>query len=331
MGTIHALAVAVAAAVLFLGLFLLLSVVRVKTRTTELPPRPASPAAAGRLVAHVEHLSAQIGPRSVHTPARLHAAQAYLAAELSALGLPPALQEVPYEGEVYHNLVVTLPGTERPDERVVFGAHYDTVAGTPGADDNASGVAVLLELGRALRDEPRRRTVELVFFALEEPPVFRTDRMGSHVYAAAARARGATLVGMVCLEMVGYYGHRKGDQAYPLPFMGLVYPSAPDFLAVVGNRASRVLVARVARALRQGCDLPVETLAAPAFLPGVDLSDHRSFWKQGYPAVMITDTAFYRNPNYHRPGDTADTLDYGAMARLVDGLAAVARELADGP
>lgn len=134
---------------------------------------------------------------------------------------------------------------------------------------------------------------------------------------------------MVCLEMVGYYDDRTGGQAFPLPFMSLLYSSTPNFIAVVGNLTSRGLVKRVARSIRQGSDLPVETLSAVSFLPGVDFSDHRSFWKMGYPAVMITDTAFYRNPNYHGPGDTIDTLDFRKMSSLLEGLVAVAKDLAD--
>ncbi|MDX9820939.1 MAG: M28 family peptidase [Syntrophales bacterium] len=248
---------------------------------------------------------------------------------LAGYGWSPEIQGFPYEGRMYGNVIATIAGEKRAAETVVVGAHYDTVTGTPGADDNASGVAVLLELSRLLRGIRPDRTIKLVFFCLEEPPVFRTPSMGSFVYAERAKAAGERIAAMISLEMLGYYGTAEGGQAFPLPFMSLFFRTTPDFIAVVGNLSSRRLVGDVAASLRE-TGMAVETLATVSLVPGVDFSDHRSFWKMGYPAVMLTDTAFYRNPHYHASSDRADTLDYGRMAVLLDGLDKAIRALA-GP
>lgn len=314
---------------LLLAAFLLHSVLRIR----EAPPvtRPPLPAEReGALYRHVEALSVRIGSRSLFEPRQLDAAREYILASLKGMGYLPREQEVLHGGRAFSNIIATVPGRGPLREIVVFGAHYDTVAGTPGADDNASGVAMLLEMARQLRGSSPGRTIELVFFTLEEPPLFRTPAMGSAVYARAARERGERIAAMVCLEMVGYYDARQGRQGYPLPLMGLLYPPTADFIAVVGDLASRSLVRRVAGALRAAGGVPVATLAALPLLPGVDFSDHRSFWKEGYRAVMITDTAFYRNPGYHTERDTIDTLDFGRMSRLLPGLVQMAGELAGG-
>jgi len=201
------------------------------------------------------------------------------------------------------------------------------VAGTPGADDNASAVAVLLEMCNRLKDYPPDRTLKLVFFTLEEPPVFRSESMGSFVYAREAADRQEAIVAMVSLEMLGYYSDTEGGQSFPVPLMSLMFPSTPNFIAVVGNLSSRGLVNAAAASLRKGGGVPVETLSTIGFVPGVDFSDHLSFWKMGYPAVMITDTAFYRNPNYHTAADKIDTLDFGRLSLLLDGLVQMAKDM----
>jgi len=281
-----------------------------------------------RLYDHVHHLSVAIGSRSVLEEDRLDRTKEYILAALRDQGIPVARQTVEYEGRPHHNLIVTIEGVERRGETVIIGAHYDTIEGTPGADDNASAVAVLLELCRALRDFRPQRTIKLIFFTLEEPPAFSTSRMGSAVYAAQARERGETIHGMIALEMVGYYTDEEGSQAFPLPGMGQVYSNRGNFIGVVGNVPSRELVQSVAGALRRASSLPVESLAAPAVVPGISFSDHGSFWKMGYRAVMITDTAFYRNPNYHTARDTIETLRFDRMAELLRGMVHVAHTLA---
>ncbi|MBN2321631.1 MAG: M28 family peptidase [Acidobacteria bacterium] len=299
--------------------FLLYTVLKI--RETPSVVRPMTPEIKKtRLYEHVEALSVKIGSRSVYEYARLEAAKDYIFTSLTAMGHKPELQTYTYEGKPFSNIIVTIPGKDQPEEVVLVGAHYDTYAGTPGADDNASALATLLELCRFLKDDQPGRTLKFVFFTLEEPPVFRSDFMGSAVYAESAHERGENIIAMLCLEMLGYYTDRKGEQGFPLPLMSLFYPTTPNFIAVVGNLASRRLVYDVAASLKKEGGVPVKTLATFNYFPGVDFSDHRSFWKQGYPAVMITDTAFFRNPNYHGETDTIETLDFKKMEALLRGL-----------
>ncbi|MDO9528003.1 MAG: M20/M25/M40 family metallo-hydrolase [Syntrophales bacterium] len=284
-----------------------------------------------QLYEHVKYLSVRIGSRSVHDYEKLEATKHYIVSYLEDLGYTPILQDCKYNGKIYNNIIVSIKGVKHPDETIVFGAHYDTVYGTPGADDNASSVAVLLEICRALKDFSPGRTLKLIFFTLEEPPLFRSKLMGSYVYASEAKRKGENICAMVCLEMVGYYSDKKGGQTFPLPFMSLVYPSTPNFIAVVGNLTSINLVKRIKNSINKSSEIPVETLSTVGFVPGVDFSDHRSFWKMGYPAVMITDTAFYRNPNYHSVKDTIDTLNFNKMSSLLVGLVQVAKDLSGSP
>jgi Zn-dependent M28 family amino/carboxypeptidase len=279
------------------------------------------------LYRHVEKLSVHIGPRSIFDHSELAAARDYISGELKKMGYEPFLQNFTHQERVFTNIVVTVPGIANPEETLLIGAHYDTVAETPGADDNASAVAALLEICRGLKDFKPRRTTKMVFFCLEEPPIFRTASMGSAVYARRARSEGENIVAMFSLEMLGYYHDQEDAQAYPVPVMHLFYPSRPDFIGVVGNIASHRLVQTAAAALRRHTWVPVETLTAVSALPGVDFSDHKPFWDEGYPAVMITDTAFYRNPNYHTPADTIETIDFRRLASLTSGLTEMIRAM----
>ncbi|MFA5182998.1 MAG: M28 family peptidase [Syntrophales bacterium] len=280
------------------------------------------------LYRHVEKLSVHIGPRSIYDYYQLAAAKDYISRELRIMGHDPLLQDFTNQERVFTNIIVTIPGIAHPEETVLVGAHYDTVAETPGADDNASAVATLLEICRLLKDYRPQRTVKLVFFTLEEPPAFRTPAMGSAVYARRARAEGEKIAAMISLEMLGYYHDREDAQAYPVPIMRLFYPSRPNFIGVVGNIASRGLVKNAAASLKRHTWVPVETLVSVSALPGVDFSDHKPFWNEGYPAIMITDTAFYRNPNYHTPSDTIDTIDFKRLSALLTGLAGMIGDLA---
>ena len=280
-----------------------------------------------RLRRHVVALALGIGERHVGRPTALHAAEAYIAGELAGAGYEVARQTYVAEGVASSNLEVTLPGRTRGSEIVLAGAHYDTVPGSPGADDNASGVAALIEIARALRDSRCERTVKLVAFVNEEPPFFCWGEMGSRVYARAARARGDDIRVMLSLEMLGCYSDAPGSQRYPPP-LGLFYPQAGNFIGFVSNLRSRRALREVVRAFKAASDFPAESLASPAIVPGVSWSDQLSFWRAGYRAVMVTDTAFYRYPHYHRATDTPDKLDYARMARVVDGLAGALRVLA---
>lgn len=268
----------------------------------------------------MQTLAADIGERNLFRLPALRRAADFVAGEWKAQGYRVAPHIYDVGGLPTANLEIALRGRVRPHEIVLVGAHYDSVLGSPGADDNASGVAALLEMSRLLVDAKPARTVRLVAFVNEEPPFFATPRMGSEVYARAARARGDDIRLMVSLETIGYYSEAPGSQHYPPP-LGLLYPDRGNFLAMVSNLKSRRALHRMVGAFRAHSDFPVEWLTAPSLLPGVGWSDQRSFWRRGYPALMVTDTAFYRYPHYHSPQDTAEQLDYEALARVTHGLA----------
>jgi Zn-dependent M28 family amino/carboxypeptidase len=217
-------------------------------------------------------------------------------------------------GRKVRNIQTTKPSV------IVVGAHYDTVPGSPGADDNASAVAVLIELAAM------QLPVRFVAFANEEMPYFLGPEMGSFVSAKRSRERGEDIRAMFSLEMLGYYRDVPGIQQYPAP-LGLFYPDRADFIAFVGDLGARALVTRSISSFRKNARFPSEGVAAPAAIPGVSWSDHWSFRKHGYPAIMVTDTAFYRYPHYHLPSDTPEQLDYERMARVTLGLAAMLRDL----
>jgi Zn-dependent M28 family amino/carboxypeptidase len=259
-------------------------------------------------------------------PAELEAAARYIETALSDLGYAVAAQRFESAGAQVRNIEIEIPGGSRAPEIVLVGAHYDSVVGSPGANDNGSGVAAALELARMFRNAAPARTLRFVWFVNEEPPFFKTDEMGSRVYARRSRARGETIVAMFSLETIGYYSDRPGSQRYPPPF-NFFYPSSGNFIAFVSNLASRSLLHQTIAGFRRHAGFPSEGLAAPAFIPGVDWSDHWAFWKEGYPALMVTDTAPYRYPYYHTPDDTPDRVDYARLARVVTGLDAVLREL----
>jgi len=276
----------------------------------------------------VRALAADIGERNVFRLPALRRAADFVAGEWKAQGYRVTPHIYDLGGVPTANLEIALRGRVQPHEIVLVGAHYDSVLGSPGADDNASGVAALLEMSRLLVDAEPARTVRLVAFVNEEPPFFATPRMGSEVYARVARARGDDIRLMVSLETIGYYSEAAGSQRYPPP-LGLFYPDRGNFLAMVSNLKSRRALHRMVGAFRAHSDFPVEWLTAPSLLPGVGWSDQRSFWRRGYPALMVTDTAFYRYPHYHSPQDTAEQLDYEALARVTHGLARAVSMLAE--
>jgi peptidase M28-like protein len=288
---------------------------------------PARQALSDRLRRHVQRLAGEIGERSVAKPTAAVGAAAYLEAELNAMGYIVAAQEYDAHGQRSRNLEATLRGSAQADEIIVVGGHYDTAEGAPGADDNGSGVAGVLELARSFAGRPASRTIRFVFFGTEEPPSFPTSAMGSRHYADAARARGDRIVAMLSIESIGYYDSDPGSQRYPFP-LNLAYPDAGDFIGFVSNLKSGPLVRRSIATFRRATPFPTQGAALPSWVPGVWWSDHWSFWRQGYRAIMITDTAPFRNPFYHTPQDTPDKLDYGRMARVVDGLEAVVADLA---
>jgi hypothetical protein len=294
-----------------------------------LPPLTANQVRMrANLEQHVRFLSHSIGVRSADNFPNVYRAATYIEHRLQDLGYQVVSQEFSAYNRGFRNLEATLPGTTRAQEVVILGAHYDTAEDAPGADDNASGVAGVLELARTFAQARQARTIRFVFFPNEEPPSFPTANMGSRHYATAARARNDQITAMLSIESIGYYDTEKGSQRYPFP-LNLAYPDVGDFIGFVSNLKSGPLLRRAIAAFRAHATMPTQGAAAPAWVPGVWWSDHWSFWREGYRAIMITDTAPYRNPFYHTPQDTADKLDYGRMARVVDGLTHVVRAVAN--
>ena len=275
-------------------------------------------ALAERLRRHVFTLAKSERNTDLETPAR------YIASAFGALGLTAGFQRFESGGRSVSNVEVSPSGPAA----IVVGAHYDTVPGSPGADDNASAVAALIELAGLLGKE--RLPIRFVAFANEELPYHMGPEMGSWVSARRSREQGEPLRGMLSLEMLGCYRDEPGSQRYPPP-LSFIYPNRGDFIAFVGDVGARALVHQAIASFRRNAKFPSEGVAAPAFVPGIMRSDHASFRDQGFPALMVTDTAYNRNPRYHKPSDTPDTLDYERMARVTLGLAAVLRDLARAP
>jgi len=294
------------------------------------PLRADEMALRDRLQQHVRMLAGEIGERQVWRPAGLDRAAQYIEATWQAQGYQVARQPVVAEGKTVYNLEVALSGSLRRAEIVIVGGHYDAVIGSPGANDNASGTAAVLELAHLLAGQQLARTVRLVVFVNEEAPFFRTDAMGSWLYARQSRARGEQVVAMLSLETIGFYSDVGGSQHYPFPF-GLFYPRTGNFIGFVGDIASRALVRRSIAAFRQHTPFPSEGVAAPGWMTGIGWSDHWAFWQEGYPGVMVTDTALFRYAPYHTSKDTPDQINYEHMARVVAGLARVVTTLADAP
>lgn len=280
-----------------------------------------------RLRGHVETLASRIGARSTSAPAGLARAEAYVRGELAGAGYEVSDEVFRADGMACRNFIVERAGRARRAEVVLIGAHYDGVLDKPAANDNASGTAALIELARALAQADVARTLRFVAFTNEEPHHFQTESMGSLVNARRARRRGDDIVAMVSLETVGYYDTRAGSQRYPPP-LSLFYPDRGDFIAFVGSTEMAPLVRHALGTFRAQASFPSEGTALSARTPGVGWSDHWSYWQVGYPAIMVTDSAPYRDPNYHTPRDTPDKLDFDRMTRVVAGLIPVVRDLA---
>jgi len=269
---------------------------------------------------HVAVLSLDIGPRTPYQGDGLERAARYIQDVFEDAGLEVAEQAYLFDGKRVANLIAAFPGAAAASAYYVVGAHYDTVPSTPGADDNASAVAVMLETARRLSGRPVPAPVRFVAFTLEEPPAFMTRQQGSRVFVRECRRAGERIAAAVILEMVGYTSLR---QHYPLILRFAGYPRHGGFIGIVGNRKSRRFGRAVLAGFRDNPRLPVESLFVPfdgRVLPATRLSDHASFWDAGLPALMVTDTAFFRNPNYHLPSDTIETLDFAFMAELVNSL-----------
>jgi hypothetical protein len=285
----------------------------------------AEVALRAELVADVKALAGEIGERNLNRYPQLVAATDFIEASLARAGLKPRRDSYELRGRACHNIEVEIRGA-RP-EILVVGAHYDSVFGSPGANDNASGVAGLLALARRFAGKPCGQTLRFVVFVNEEPPYFQTAEMGSFVYARRCKDRGDRIAAMISLETIAYFSDKPKSQKYP-PGLGFFYPSKGNFIGFVGNTRSRALLRDAIAAFKKERKLPCEGAALPAAIPGIGWSDQWSFWECGYPAIMVTDTAPFRYPHYHSSTDTPDKLDYDRFALVVSGMEKVIAELA---
>ncbi len=298
---------------------------------------------ANSLRGHIKTLSSDIGARSLtKNPGGLERAATYVEENFSAAGFKPARQTFSVSGyfndglwgathatQSTANIVAEIPGTTKASEIIIIGAHYDAVQDCPGANDNGSGVAAMLEIAKTLAKEKFPRTIRFVAFTNEEPPFFRSDDMGSYRYAKACKERADNIVAMLSLETIGYYSEKPDSQRFPVEALAMLYPKTGNFLTFIGKLDSRTLLTKCAASFIAAAKFPTQTLAAPADLSGVDFSDQLSFWRLGYPGIMVTDTAPYRYPHYHTAEDTADKINYDCLARVTDGLKKVVRDLAN--
>lgn len=279
-----------------------------------------------RLDKHIRVLSEEIGERHFEIPGSLERTADYIEQEFIAAGLGPVRYS--YADNTYHNITAGIRGSKKPDEIIIVGAHYDTVWLSPGADDNASGVAAMLEISRSLATFNAERTIRFVAFANEEQPFAGTDEMGSTIYARYVHQQGEKVVAMYSLEMLGYYSDKPDSQSYPAP-LSWFYPDQANFIAFVGNIQSGQLLWQSLNAFKRHSGFPAQGLImSERLVPDIRRSDHASFWDVGYPAVMVTDTAEFRNIHYHTVGDVIRTLDMKKMASVVAGLTMMLTDLA---
>jgi Peptidase family M28 len=277
------------------------------------------------LRADVQKLAGEIGERNMRHYPQLNAAADFIENSFSSAGLHPRRDSYELHGQACHNIEAEIPGTH--PEIILIGAHYDSVFGSPGANDNGSGVAATLALARRFAGRKPERTLRFVAFANEEPPYFLSGEMGSLVYAGRCKARGDKISAMISLETIGYFSDAPHSQAYPSPGLGIFYPKVGNFIGFVSNVHSRALLRRVIALFRRHAKIPSEGAALPAFIPGVSWSDQWSFWRNGYPGIMVTDTAPFRYPYYHSASDTPDKLDYDRFALVVSGMEKVIQGL----
>lgn len=280
-----------------------------------------------RLKQHVIRLTKEFYPRNEGHPDNLEKVADYLQNEFAQTSARIERQTYQVNNFNYHNVIASF-GPEK-GERIIVGAHYDTAGALPGADDNASSVAALIELAYLLNKTTLPKRVDLVAYTLEEPPYFGSKYMGSAAHVKMLLKQNIQVRMMMALEMIGYFSDEPGSQSYPLPLMNLYYPTKGNYIAIVGEFLKGSDVRQIKQTMQGVSDLPVYSINAPGFLFGVDFSDHYNFWQAGYNAVMITDTAFYRNREYHSPFDTADRLDYTRMGKVVQGVHAAILQLAE--
>lgn len=324
------------AIVLIAALFVAAVILVIQPKVTPVPSEPPE-VSPTRLEAHVKHLSVDLYPRSYDRMRNIERAAQYILQEFKAAGGDVTVQDVMVDGVKFKNIIAHYGPKSGPV--MVIGAHYDShgdeeegakylpgfdpQSHTPGADDNASGVAGLLELAYMLGRQQPTQPVELVAYTLEEPPHFNTENMGSVWHARSLKKSQRDVRLMLSLEMIGYFSDEQQSQSYPLAGMDFLYPDRGDFIAIVGKLSSFGAIRKCKALMAGATDLPVYSISAPRMLLGIDSSDHRSYWDESYPAFMVTDTAYFRNPNYHMAGDTYEKLDYRRMAKVVQGVHAV--------
>ncbi len=282
------------------------------------------------LQVHVNELAERIGERNLTCYPKLLEAASYIRGAWQGMGYEVSSQEYRVGEYRCENLEVEVPGTRKSKEIILIGAHYDSVKGSPGANDNGTGVAALLELARSMSGSPLDRTVRFVAFVNEEPPYFQTSVMGSRVYAERSRQLGERVKLMFSLETMGYYSEAEGSQRYPFP-LSFWYPSVGNFIGFVGNLECRSWVQRVVGSFRARANVPSEGAALWGGLPGVGWSDHWSFWQEGFPAVMVTDTALFRDPHYHTAFDLSEYIHFEFLTHVVMGLSGVLSDIGNGP
>lgn len=275
----------------------------------------AQEAGSDRLLTHLQNIISDSVPRNFQNTAELNRVAAYIQNTFEQNSDSVWLQTYTVNGKQYHNVVCSFG--RQFTERLVIGAHYDVCGNQDGADDNASGVSGLLELSRLLKDQPLKCRVDLVAYTLEEPPFFRTPHMGSYVHAQYLHDKGAKVKGMISLEMIGYFSDQKRSQHYPLGILKLFYGNKGDFITVVRKMGGGKFARKTKRRMKRQGLVRTKSISAPKKLTGIDFSDHLNYWAFGFAAVMITDTSFYRNAQYHQQGDTIDRLDLDRMAKVV--------------
>jgi hypothetical protein len=296
-----------------------------KNVVTAAPLSPDEIALREELRADVQKLAGEIGERNMWHYPQLNAAADFIENSFLRAGLRPRRDTYEIRGQACHNIETEIPGVS--PEIILIGAHYDSVSGSPGANDNGSGVAAMLALARRFAGKTGKHTLRFVAFVNEEPPYFLSDEMGSFIYAGRCKARGDKIPVMISLETIGYFSDAPNSQTYPSPGLGIFYPKVGNFIGFVGNVRSRSLLRRVIAAFRKYAKISSEGAALPAFIPGVSWSDQRSFWRLGYPGIMVTDTAPFRYPYYHSADDTPDKLDYDRFALVVSGMEKVIEDL----
>jgi len=299
-----------------------------KSYKGDLPPEtPEEAFIRSELQHHVKVLAVEIGERNFEHCDRLNATADYIEQSFLKNGLSVQRQTYSIKNRIYYNIEAEKKGLHQPEKIIIVGAHYDSVLGSPGANDNSSGIAGVLLLARAFSTKSPSRTIRFVAFTNEEPPFFWTKQMGSYVYAKRCKERKENIIAMLSLEEIGYYSDEEKSQHH-FPLLGFFYPSQGNFIGFVSNLSSRKLLREVIVSFRRKKQFPSEGGAFPGFAPGIYWSDHWAFWKMGYHALMVTDTAFLRYPYYHTAQDTQDKIDFEKMSRVVSGLEKIIDDLA---